>query len=283
REDIVNVCNVASKLLALLGEKGTTDEQIEVSVIQDLFLLNVSHARSEASVQRQLNSTIEAFPYLIDGQHFGALNAAPNWNDMESLRACGEVTDEIIRGVLGVELGLTAQPPVVWVIDPVMLGATFQGGADRHLRWPASAMELLVPMHHAVTSLEHWTLVHLNLLTGDVTHYDSLVGSSTDLDRFRRVENEIIPALCSAADTVMPSNFRYVQGDCAVQGANECGINVIANAVAIMRQEKVPTTVNALAKRLEYAQMITQARWSSICSVSESNVHLLRLWIWTVT
>lgn len=51
---------------------------------------------------------------------------------------------------------------------------------------------------------------------------------------------------------------RSLQEECSQQAGRNCGMHVIANAIATLREEVVPSRVYGDIKRFKYAHLITQ-------------------------
>ena len=101
-------------------------------------------------------------------------------------------------------------------------------------------------------------MVQIDLEEKVVTHYDSYkLGQDA---RTRRVKEKVVPLRLHHVKDVEPANVKVEQGKCAMQDSNDCGVYTIANGIA--KNGEVGAEINSIAKRLQYAARILQARFS---------------------
>ena len=261
----MQLCQLGEKLLDLklskqmLLESSNEKRDAEASIQAELEQISYQQIGKQISAREELEACISAYPKFHDGLILGPLNATPTYRDMQTLGDNESLSDDIIRAVLGAELANLAEPRTVHVVDPSYIDAEAFDQEERQIDVGQQISDIIVPMHHG-TPVEHWTICHVDLKNRKATHYDSYHGVGR-LARLTRIIRDVIPVL---PDWCQASSLTVEQGDCAVQEGNDCGVHVLANGIEIMRGNTVPSKIDGVQKRVEYAHMILRERWASI-------------------
>lgn len=216
---------------------------------------------SSDSVKDKLSEMIKKFPRHPSAVQLGCLGGRPEKRDMQTLRMGHDINDEIIRTILGLELSKMTEPRRFQVVDPSFISPVWND-VDRSLQIYDSTHQLLISLHHPIDGIfqkeEHWTLTEINLDEKHMYYYDSLFQER----RFDRTVK--ILATLFRGTQWEGTDWHYFPGQVNPQKGRECGICVIATAVALMRGDTLPVDVQEGLRRFEYAKLITEKWWAGV-------------------
>ena len=264
------LCQLGQKLLDIGLSKQSLHESssngrldVKASIQTEIQLILYQQIQNQPVCIDQLNGCISAYPKFGDGQVLGALNASPTYHDMQTIGEDEELNDEIIRVVFGIELFKFQEPRAIQILDPSCIIAEASDSENRKVDVAQHISQIFIPIHHSVP-LQHWTLCHVDLTSRKASHYDSFagVGQGQRLARIKKDVFPILPEHCKAW------SLEVKQEKCAEQEGNDCGIHVLANGIELLHGNKVPSKIDGLLKRVEYARLILRERWASIVQVT---------------
>ena len=176
----------------------------------------------------------------------GALKVIPLKEDLMTLKSGADAGDTTIAAVLGIELDLRGETCLYQVIGPCIANMSFEYEVSdaTSLHIDENSEHLIIPMNVPCGEDDyHWTLLNADLVKWHAVHMDSL----RDNERFEYVE-DIMGELLQASTS---KEFSFEQGNCCQQKNRECRIHVIANAIAILRQQDLSSSFDAEAKRFK--------------------------------
>ena len=240
-------------------------KELQSSVISESHLIQ----ESKHSIPKKLRETIRKFPNYVSAGMLGCLGGCPQKKDILTLRSGHDISDEIIRAVLGIELDLMPEPRQWQVVDPSWVTESWIYG-DRRFEIYKTTNHLLIPVHHAEGDLDglerddHWTITYADLQNKRIWYYDSFYHTKRESATTRTIIN-----MLAASKAELKCEWNVITGPACAQKGRECGICLIANGVALLRGEEVPTDIDDDGKRFQYAQLITQKWWASVSRLKE--------------
>lgn len=114
--------NTGWMMQILRGEKPASQiRKDRATAVHGKVILEVMSEADNQSIQKSLRQTVNMFPTegtITACPQLGCLAASPTKNDMESLLSGQDISDDIIRAILGLHLAAMPEPRNVQVIDP---------------------------------------------------------------------------------------------------------------------------------------------------------------------